>query len=387
MNTAPVYLDYAATTPPDPRVTAALQHCFGADGSFANPASNHVEGRRSAALVECAREQLAGLLRVPAERFVWTSGATESNNLAIRGAALARAHRGRHLVTMPTEHKAVTDTFRALAREGFEVTWLPPGRDGLLAVDDLERVLRPDTQLVSVMHVNNEIGVIQDIAAIGALCRERDVLFHTDAAQSVGKLPLDLGQIPVDLLSLTAHKFYGPQGIGALYIADRPRCRITPLFFGGGQEKRLRPGTLPVCLIVGAGVAAALAAAESESDLERIQGLRDRLWQGLASIDGMHRNSPARGGYPGIFNVSADGLEGESLMLALEPLCVASGSACNSTSGEPSHVLRALGRSDLEAQSAVRFSIGRMTTAADIDFAVHHFREAVQRLRSIAPVT
>jgi cysteine desulfurase len=387
VNRDPVYLDFAATTPIDPRVVEAMNACFTRDGAFANPASIHMAGRKSAAVVDAARQDLADLLGTRRDQLVWTSGATESDNLAIRGAALARAHRGKHLITLPTEHKAVADTFRSLAQEGFDVTWLSPDSSGIVSPDLFADAIRQETQLVSVMHVNNETGVIQDIRAIGEICRSRGVLFHTDAAQSVGKLDLSLEDLPVDLLSLTAHKFYGPQGIGALYIADRPHCRIFPIMFGGGQEKRLRPGTLPVHLIAGAGAAAVIAAREKGDNLRHVTALRDRLWAGVSGIDGVHRNGPAEGAYPGILNIGVDGVEGESLMLGLEPVCVASGSACNSTSGEPSHVLRSLGRSDVEAQSAVRFSFGRSTTETDIDFAIERYRQSVEHCRSMSPVT
>ena len=354
-----IYLDYAATTPAAPEVIAAMQSCLGADGVFANPSSLHLAGRRSAAVVDRARAQLATLLQTRPDRLIFTSGATESDNLAIRGAAMARAGQGRHLVTMKTEHKAVTDSFRHLEKEGFEVTWLLPGLDGLLTMESLQSVLRDDTQLVSIMHVNNETGVIQNINSIGSLCRERGILFHTDAAQSVGKLGFDLDDLPVDLLSLTAHKFYGPQGIGALYIADRPGTAIFPILFGGGQERRIRPGTLPVHLICGIGAAAELAIAERSKNLERVTALRARLMSALEDVDGILINGDPDAAYPGIFNLSVDDVDGESLMLALEPLCVASGSACNSANVEPSHVLKALGRSDSESEAAVRFSFGR----------------------------
>ena len=387
MNRDFVYLDYAATTPADPRVVDAMQSCMGAGGTFANPASIHIAGRKSAAIVDDARQKVATLLGTEPDRLIWTSGATESNNLAIRGAAMARANRGKHLISMPTEHKAVADTFRALARDGFEVTWVRPDEYGVLDIDELAAAIREDTQLVSVMHVNNETGVIQDIRAIGDLCRARDVLFHTDAAQSAGKLELDLNDLPVDLLSLTGHKFYGPQGIGALYIADRPHCNVLPVMFGGGQEKRIRPGTLPVHLIAGLGAAATLACAEHDQDLRHVGALGKRMWAGIADIEGLQRNGPAEGGYPGILNVGIADIEGESLMLAMEPVCAASGSACNSTSGEPSYVLRALGRSDMEAQSAVRFSFGRMASEGDIDIAIERYRFAVDHCRSISPVS
>jgi len=385
MKADPVYLDYAATTPVDPRVVEAMHACLTKDGSFANPASIHIKGRQSAALVAYARKHLAQLLQTNPECLIWTSGATESNNLAIQGAAKARVRRGKHLITMPTEHKAVVDTFKALEKQGFEVSWLQPDANGLLELDTLNNALREDTQLVSVMHINNETGVIQDIRGIGALCREHDILFHTDAAQSVGKLDIDLHDLPVDLLSLTGHKFYGPQGIGALFIADRPGIGIAPIMFGGGQEKRLRPGTLPVHLVAGIGMAATIAAEEMEESTQHNERLRDRLWAGLADVGGLIRNGSADCSYAGILNVSVAGVEGESLMLGMEPVCVASGSACNSTSGESSYVLRALGRDDLLAQSAVRFSFGRETTGEDIDVAIDRYRRAVDHLRSIAP--
>jgi cysteine desulfurase len=384
---AAVYLDFAATTPIDQRVADAMQHCLSPTGPFANPASIHIAGRESAAQVEQARQSLADLLGADPRCLIWTSGATESDNLAIAGAAGFRAHRGKHLITMPTEHKAVTDTFSNLEKNGYDVTWLEPDSDGLLAIENLESNIREDTQLVSVMHVNNETGVIQDIRSIGEICRARDVLFHTDAAQSVGKLPLDLGELPIDLLSLTAHKFHGPQGIGALYVAERPGCRVLPIMYGGGQERRLRPGSLPVHQVVGAGAAAAIARREMVHDLAHAGSLREQLWQGIRDLPGILRNGNADRSYPGILNVSAEGVEGESLVLGLEPVCAASGSACNSLSGESSYVLRALGRDDLLAQSAIRFSFGRTTTEEEIDIAVERYRWAVNHLRSIAPLT
>ena len=386
MSATPVYLDFAATTPLDPRVADAMQACLSAGGACANPASIHIAGRESAALVDKARQRLADLLGADPRCLVWTSGATESDNLAIAGAAGFRAHRGKHLITMPTEHKAVADTFAHLEKSGYDVTWLKPDSDGLVAMDELESHIREDTQLVSVMHVNNETGVIQDIRRIGELCRARDVLFHTDAAQSVGKLPLDLSELPIDLLSLTAHKFHGPQGIGALYIADRPGCRVLPIMHGGGQERRLRPGSLPVHQIVGAGTAAAIARDEMSDDLAHVTALRDRLWRGIQDLPGILCNGNPDNSYPGILNVSVQGVEGESLMLGLEPVCAASGSACNSTSGESSYVLHALGRDDALAQSAIRFSFGRTTTKDDIDVAIERYRLAVSHLRSIAPL-
>ena len=384
-NAGPVYLDYAATTPVDPQVAEAMSGYLTVGGIFANPSSIHAAGRQAAAAVETAREQLAGLLKVSPDELIWTSGATESVNLGIIGAARFRSDRGKHLITMPTEHKAVTDTFQALEREGFEVTYLMPDRYGLLVLDELEAAIRDDTQLVSVMHVNNETGVIQDIRRIGECCRQRDILLHVDAAQSVGKLPTDLSVLPVDLLSLTAHKLYGPKGVGALYMADRPGCHVLPLVHGGGQERRLRPGTLAVHQIVGLGAAASLAKSRQVEDLVHLQGLEARLWSGIENIPGVLRNGSETESFPGILNVSIEGIEGESLMLALEPLCVSSGSACNSRNRESSSVLRALGRDDALAQSAIRFSFGRGTTNDEIDLAIGCYADAISHLREISP--
>ncbi len=380
-----IYLDYAATTPVDPTVTDAMSGFLTANGSFANPSSIHSMGRQAAAAAETAREQLANLLNATVRELIWTSGATESVNLAVIGAARFRSDRGKHLITMPTEHKAAVGAFAALEREGFEVSYLMPDADGLLAIDALEAAIRDDTQLVSVMHVNNETGVIQDIGRIGACCRQEDVLLHVDAAQSVGKLPLDLAQLPVDLLSLTAHKFYGPKGIGALYIADRPACHVEALFHGGGQECRLRPGTLPVHQIVGLGTAASIASARQAEDLGHLQRLNERLWAAVGEIPGVLRNGSAARSFPGILNLSIAGIEGESLLLALEPLCVGTGAACNSRSNESSYVLRALGRDDALAQSAIRFSFGRDTTIDDVDAAACCYSDAISHLRAISP--
>ncbi|NCF24551.1 MAG: aminotransferase class V-fold PLP-dependent enzyme [Gammaproteobacteria bacterium] len=380
-----VYLDYAATTPVDPRVVDVMTPLFRQDGDFGNPSSGHIVGRRAMEHVERATGQLAELLGCKESELVWTSGATESDNLAILGAARYRADRGRHLITMPTEHKAVSDVFQVLEKQGFEVSWLYPDHTGVLDPAELEAAIRADTQLVSIMHVNNETGVIQDIEALGSICRERDVLFHVDAAQSVGKLPLNLASMPVDLLSTTAHKVYGPKGVGALFVADRPGCHVEPLTFGGGQQNGRRPGTLAVPLIAGFGEAARIARSEMQENRAHLQSMRDRLWRGIRDMDGMLRNGSEDHSFPGILNVSIDDVEGESLLLALEPLCVATGSACNSKSQAPSSVLRALGRSDLLAQSAIRFSFGRPTATAEVDFAVARYREAVGRLRDIAP--
>lgn len=376
-----IYLDYAATTPLDVGVAERMRSVQ--SEAYFNPSSNHAGGRRSAVVVNKAAQQLGELLNVDPDTLIWTSGATESNNLAIMGAAKQREHRGKHLVTMRTEHKAVVDVFRHLEKQGFEVSWVAPDPDGRLPVERFEAALRDDTQLASIMHINNEIGTVQDIAQLGAICRNRGVLFHVDAAQSVGKVPVDLATLPVDLLSLTAHKFYGPKGIGALFAGTG--TVLEPLMFGGGQQRRLRPGTLAVDLIAGLGEAANIAAARSGDDLDRLEGARGQLLKGIQDIDGLHINGQEEGGYPGILNVGIEDIEGESLLLAIEPVCVATGSACNSMSQEPSYVLRALGRSDLEAQSAIRFSLGRHTSSSDIDRVVAIYRNAVTKLRNLAP--
>ena len=378
-----IYLDYAASTPVDERVAERMRTCRVSE--YANPSSNHVAGRRSRDNIETAAEQLGALLNASPETLIWTSGATESDNLAIAGAARYRADRGKHLVTMPIEHKAVTDVFRMLEKEGFEVSWLEPDERGYLDPNEFAAVLRPDTQLASIMYVHNETGVIQDIEAIGNACRENDVLFHVDAAQAVGKLPIDLARLPIDLMSMTGHKFYGPKGIGALYIADKHGCHVEPLLFGGGQQRRIRPGTLPSDLIAGLGLAAEIAGGRIDDDLRHLAGLRDLFWQGIRDIDGLLVNGDLDAGFPGILNVSVADIEGESLLLCLEPLCVATGSACNSQIQEPSYVLKALGRSDLEAQSSIRFSFGRHTVAEDVEFAASHYKNAIARLRELAP--
>jgi cysteine desulfurase len=376
-----IYLDYAATTPLDARVAERMREVQ--DTAYFNPSSNHLAGRLSAQIVAHAATQLAALIKADAASILWTSGATESNNLAILGVAGQRQHRGRHLLTMRTEHKAVVDVFRTLEKRGFEVTWLDPDADGRLPPERLQAAIRDDTQLVSIMHINNETGVVQDIAGIGAICREHKVLFHVDGAQSVGKVSVDLSTLPVDLMSITAHKFYGPKGIGALYVANG--VALEAQMFGGGQQRRLRPGTLPVDLIAGLGEAATIAAARYAGDLRHLSQLRQRLWDGIAEVAGIKLNGQEQGGYPGILNVSVDDIEGESLLLALEPLCVATGSACNSQSKEPSYVLRALGRSDKDAQSAIRFSMGRATSNDEIDVAIESYITAVAALRELAP--
>ncbi|MEJ2128656.1 MAG: aminotransferase class V-fold PLP-dependent enzyme [Woeseiaceae bacterium] len=380
-----VYLDYAASTPVDPGVLEAMTAAMTVQGNYANPSSTHSAGRESVEMIARAAEQAASLLNTNPDRLVWTSGATESDNLAIFGAAHYRSDRGRHIVTMRTEHKAVTDPFSQLAKQGFDVTWLDAEPDGRLNIDTLSGALRDDTQFVSVMHVNNETGTIQDIAAIGEQCRERDIIFHVDAAQSCGKLPIDLSELPVDLMSMTAHKFYGPKGIGALYIAERKGVHVEPLLFGGGQQRRLRPGTLPTQQIVGFGATAQLAASRMNADLTHLSALRERFWAGIKDVPGVMINGSLEHSFPGILNVSVEDIEGESLLLALEPLCVATGSACNSKTQEPSYVLRALGRSDELAQSAIRFSFGRPTTEAEVDTAIRLYRDGITRLHRLAP--
>ena len=381
-----IYLDYAATTPVEPAVAEAMAAALMPGGSFGNPSSNHPLGRDALSIVETARQQLADLIGAAPRDLIWTSGATESDNMAITGGARNRRHLGKHLITMPVEHKAVTDTFAALEKEGFEVTWLSPEPDGMLDLQTLEDAIRDDTQLVSIMLVNNETGAIQDIDEIGRRCRDRGILFHVDAAQAVGKVPIDLSRLPVDLMSLTAHKFYGPKGVGALYIADRPGCQIDSILFGGGHERRMRPGTSAVHQLLGIGLAAEIAADRLSGDLQHIIRLRKRLWDGVSDLPGLSINGPIEGGFPGILNLSAEGVDGESLMLALLPVCVASGSACNAKSGESSYVLRALGLDDHLAQSAIRFSIGRHSTENDIDTAIERYRKAVTTLREMAPI-
>jgi cysteine desulfurase len=381
-----IYLDYAATTPIDPRVAEVMIECLRPQGAHGNPSSaGHEYGRRARALVERARAQVAAAIGGRPECIIWTSGATESDNLAVLGVARFHAERGRHLVTSRTEHKAVIDAFKQLEREGFEVTWLKPEATGIVSPEQVSAALRPDTQLVSLMHVNNEIGVIQDIAAVGRLCRERGIAFHVDAAQSAGKLPLDVESMNVDLLSVTAHKMYGPKGIGALYVRRTPPLGLKPLMHGGGQELGLRSGTLATHQIVGMGAAFELAQREREADAERIRALRDRLWAGIEALGDVELNGHPQQRVAGVLNVSFHGVEGESLQFALRELAVSAGSACSSASEEASYVLRALGRSDQLAQSSLRFSLGRYTTDAEIDRAIAAVTREVTRLRALSP--
>ncbi len=380
----PIYLDYAATTPVDPRVAETMIECLRT--THGNPSSiNHDYGRRARALVEKARTQVASAIGARPECIIWTSGATESNNLALFGVARFHAQRGRHIVSSRTEHKAVLDPLQQLEQEGFEITWLKPGADGIIQPEQVRDALRSDTQLVSLMHVNNEIGVIQDIAAVGALCRERGIAFHVDAAQSAGKLELDVESMQVDLMSLTAHKTYGPKGAGALYVRRKPPLGLRPLILGGGQESGLRSGTLATHQIVGMGEAFEIARRECAQDVQRIAPLRDRLWQGIGGLAGVELNGHPQRRVAGVLNVSFHGVEGESLQFALRDLAVSAGSACSSASETASYVLRALGRSDQLAQSSLRFSLGRFTTADEVERAIETVTREVARLRALAP--
>jgi len=382
--TEPVYLDYAATAPVDPRVATAMSGCLTRTGVFGNPASQHHFGRLARARVEQARAQVACLIGAAPAQIIWTSGATESNNLAIFGTARAAAKAG-HIVTARTEHKAVLDPCRRLEQEGWRVTYLTPDRDGIIEPLQAHEAIGADTVLVSIMHANNEIGVIQDIEAIARVCHERDLPLHVDAAQSAGKLEIDLRRCAVDLLSLTAHKLYGPKGIGALYVSPQRRARLRPLIYGGGHERGLRSGTLAVHQIVGFGLACELCVRERGEDAQRIEALRMRLWEGLRSIEGALLNGHPTRRVAGILNVSFPGVEGESLLLGLPELALSTGSACNSDSDEPSYVLRALGRDIELAQSSLRFSLGRFSCERDVEVALGAVRREVQRLRAVAP--
>lgn len=384
----PIYLDYSATTPVDPRVAKEMcAYLTPEDGLFGNAASrSHQYGWEAEQAVETARKHVAELINADPKEIVWTSGATESDNLALKGAAHFYAKQGKHLITCKTEHKAVLDTCRQLERDGFEVTYLDPEPNGLVDLDKLQAAMRDDTILVSIMHVNNEIGVIQDIKAIGELCRSRKILFHVDAAQSAGKVPIDVVDMKVDLLSLSAHKVYGPKGIGALYVRRKPRVRLEAQMHGGGHERGMRSGTLATHQIVGMGEAFRIAREEMASENERIRMLRDRLLEGIKDIEEVYVNGDLERRVPHNLNISFNFVEGESLMMALSELAVSSGSACTSASLEPSYVLRALGRSDELAHSSIRFSIGRYTTEADIDRAVELIHEKIGKLRDLSPL-
>lgn len=383
----PIYLDYSATCPVDPRVAEKMMQCLTMDGLFGNPASrSHRFGWQAEEAVDLARNQVAELIGADPREIVFTSGATESNNLAIKGVAHFYASKGKHIITSKTEHKAVLDTCRQLEREGFEVTYLEPMPNGLFTLEMIENAMRDDTILVSLMHVNNEIGVIQDIKGLGELCRSRKILLHVDAAQSVGKVEIDVEAMKIDLLSLSAHKIYGPKGIGALYVRRKPRVRIEAQMHGGGHERGMRSGTLPTHQIVGMGEAFRIAKEEMVSEGERVMALRQRLWDGLKDIEAVYLNGDLEHRVCGNLNVSFAYVEGESLIMALKDLAVSSGSACTSASLEPSYVLRALGLNDELAHSSIRFSIGRFTTEEEIDYAIKLIRDSIGRLREMSPL-
>jgi len=381
----PIYLDYSATTPVDPRVVDVMLPYLRQD--FGNPASrSHAYGWKAEEAVETAREHVAALVNCDAKEIVWTSGATESINLAIKGAAHFYKDKGRHVITVKTEHKATLDTCRELEREGFEVTYLDVNENGLIDWEVLTSAIRPDTVLISVMYVNNEIGVIQDIPRIGEFCREKGILFHVDSAQATGKVVIDLQAIRVDLMSFSAHKTYGPKGVGALYVRRKPRIRIEAQIHGGGHERGMRSGTLPTHQIVGMGEAFRIARQEMAAENERMRALRDRLWKGLSEMEAVYLNGDLEHRVPHNLNVSFNYVEGESLLMGIKDVAVSSGSACTSASLEPSYVLRALGRSDELAHSSIRFSVGRFTTEQDVDFTVALLKEKVAKLREMSPL-
>ncbi|HAT8888658.1 TPA: IscS subfamily cysteine desulfurase [Legionella pneumophila subsp. pneumophila] len=383
----PIYFDYMATTPVDPRVVEQMIKYLGPEGDFGNPASaTHEYGRAASMAVEQARSQIAETINASPQEIVFTSGATEADNLAILGAARFYKNKGMHLVTMSTEHKAVLDSFHQLEKEGFQVTYLHPESDGLLDLGKLESALRPDTILVSVMHVNNEIGVIQDIASIGELLRNRGIIFHVDAAQSAGKLPIDLSQLSVDLMSFSAHKNYGPKGVGALYVRHKPRIRLQPLSYGGGHEGGLRSGTLPTHQIVGMGEAFAIAETDRIPEQTRILNLRKQLWDGIRHLPAIKLNGHEHRRIAGNLNVSFVGLNGDSLLFALSELAISTTSACSSASIQPSYVLRAIGLTDTEAQSTIRLSIGRFTSEVQIKKAIDVICTQVSRLHELSPL-
>jgi cysteine desulfurase len=383
----PIYFDYSATTPVDDQVVEKMCQFLGKDGIFGNPASrSHDFGWQADDAVKLARQQVADLVNADSREIVFTSGATESDNLAIKGAAHFNQRRGKHIITMKTEHKAVLDSCRQLEREGYEVTYLDPEKDGLLDLAKFRDAIRDDTTVVSIMHVNNEIGVVQDIAAIGEICRERKIIFHVDAAQSAGKIEIDLAELKVDLMSFSAHKIYGPKGIGALYVQRKPRIRIEAQMHGGGHERGMRSGTLAPHQCVGMGEAFRLAKEEMAADNEKLFALRQRFIDGFKDMEEVYINGSLEQRVAGNLNISFNFVEGESLMMSMKDLAVSSGSACTSASLEPSYVLRALGRSDELAHSSLRLSMGRFTTEADINLAIKQVRAAVEKLRDLSPL-
>ncbi|CAI8339392.1 MAG: Cysteine desulfurase IscS [Gammaproteobacteria bacterium] len=383
----PIYLDYSSTTPVDERVAKKMSECLTIEGTFGNPASrSHPYGWDSEKLIDEARQNVADLLNADKREIVWTSGATESDNLAIKGAAYFYKDKGNHLITLSTEHKAVLDTMRFLESEGFEVTYLDPKDNGLLDLDELRKAIKPTTTLISIMHVNNEIGVIQDLESIGKICRENKIVFHVDAAQSPGKVDIDVNKFNIDLCALSAHKAYGPKGIGALFVRRKPRIRIQPQMHGGGHERGFRSGTLPTHQIVGMGEAFKIAKQEMTADNKKIKSLRDMLWDGLKDIEEIYLNGDLEQRIPGNLNISFNFVEGESLIMAIKDIAVSSGSACTSASLEPSYVLRALGREDELAHSSIRLTIGKYTTEDEVKHAVTLLTNAVAKLRELSPL-
>jgi len=383
----PIYLDYASTTPVDPRVVAKMQECLSLEGNYGNPASrSHEFGWKAEESVEEARANVASLVNCDHREIVWTSGATESDNLAIKGAARFYRKKGNHIITSKLEHKAVLDSCRQLEREGFEVTYLDPDATGIIKTEELVKNIKDETILVSLMHVNNEIGVINDIAELGEITRENGLVFHVDAAQSTGKVPIDLANLKVDLMSFSAHKTYGPKGVGALFVRRKPRVRLEAMIHGGGHERGMRSGTLPTHQLVGMGEAFKLAEEEMNSDNARISALREKFWQGLKDIEEVHLNGHEEKRVAGFLNVSFNFIEGESLIMALKDIAVSSGSACTSASLEPSYVLRALGLKDELAHSSIRFALGRFTTEQEVDYTINLVKDSVTKLRELSPL-
>ena len=383
----PTYMDYSATTPVDHRVAAKMAECLSIEGTFGNPASrSHYYGWQAEAVVDKARKQVADLVGADPKEIVWTSGATESNNLALKGIAHFYKKKGNHIITLKTEHKAILDACRQLEREGFEVTYMTPLPSGLLDIEEFKATIREDTILASIMHVNNEIGVIQDLQVIGDICRERKVFFHVDASQSVGKLPINLTELPVDLMSFSAHKIYGPKGMGALYVSRKPRVRLEAQMHGGGHERGMRSGTLATHQIVGMGEAFAIAQEMMADEEVRTRGLRDRLYAGFSDMEEVKVNGDMEQRIGNNLNISFNYVEGESLMMAINGIAVSSGSACTSSSLEPSYVLRAIGLSDELSASSIRFSVGRFTTEEDVDAAITLVRQKVEKLRELSPL-
>ena len=383
----PTYMDYSATTPVDHRVAEKMAECLSIEGTFGNPASrSHYYGWQAEAAVDKARKQVADLVGADPKEIVWTSGATESNNLALKGIAHFYKKKGKHIITLKTEHKAILDTCRQLEREGFEVTYMSPLPSGLLDIEEFKATIREDTILASFMHVNNEIGVIQDLQVIGDICRERKIFFHVDASQSVGKLPINLTELPVDLMSFSAHKIYGPKGMGALYVSRKPRVRLEAQMHGGGHERGMRSGTLATHQIVGMGEAFAIAQEMMADEEVRTRGLRDRLYAGFSDMEEVKVNGDMEQRIGNNLNISFNHVEGESLMMAINGIAVSSGSACTSSSLEPSYVLRAIGLSDELSASSIRFSVGRFTTEEDVDAAITLVRQKVEKLRELSPL-